>query len=125
MTKEIRSKNDDGESIAPPATVEITTAASLPVVPCHEENASPARTFAVCSCPLQPFNALAVRSFPQLRKGAWLPRSFTLSTNNSQPFRPMAKISFLRRCPFTTIPVARYARNQRQIDHGRQPALTM
>ena len=34
-----------------------------------------------------------------------------------------AKMSFPRRCPFTTIPAVRYARNKRQIDHGRQPAL--
>ena len=34
------------------------------------------------------FQFSAVRfSFSQLRKGAWLPRSFTLSTNNPQPSR--------------------------------------
>jgi integron integrase len=46
-----------------------------------------------------------------------------LSTNNPQPFRLLAKISFPRRCPFTTIAVVRYARNKCQIDHGRQPAM--
>src|SRR6266498_5386343 len=40
---------------------------------------------------------------PQLRKGAWLPRSFTLSTINSQPIRtrpmetPLTPLEFARR----------------------------
>ncbi len=55
--------------------------------------------------------------------GRFVPSTPQPSTNTPQPFWPLAKISFPRPCPFTTIPVVRYARNKRQIDHGRQHVL--
>ena len=71
-------------------------------------------TLSVC-LRLSPFDASTLQHF----YGSFRSQP---STNNPQLFWPPAKISFPRRCTFTTIPAVRYARNKRQLDHRRQPA---